>query len=79
MGWSPPKKITYVLSILFFILGVILVIEVTWGVLNFYSILPDVTIFQPTLNSGEFWLVIGLFLMFLAWFLLILGVRIKGI
>lgn len=79
MGWSPPKKITYVLSILFFILGVILVIEVAFGVLSFYSILPLITIFQPTLNSEDVWLIIGLFLMFLAWFLLILGVRIKGI
>ena len=79
MGWSPPKKITYVLSILFFILGVILVIEVTWGVMSFYAILPAITMFQPTLSSGEVWLIIGLFLMFLAWFLLILGVRVKGI
>ena len=79
MGWSPPKKITYVLSIIFFILGVILVIELIWHVMGFYSFIPAITFFQPTLSSDDIWLIIGLFLMFLAWFLLILGVRVRGI
>ena len=78
MSWSPPKKITYVLSIIFFILGVLLVIELLWGVIGFYPFLPAITFFQPTLSSDEVWMIIGLFLMFLAWFLLILGVRVRG-
>jgi hypothetical protein len=79
MAWSPPKKITYVLSIIFFILGMILIIELIWGVIGFYSFLPAITFFQPNLSSGEVWMIIGLFLMFLAWILLILGVRVRGI
>jgi hypothetical protein len=77
MSWSPPKKITYVLSIIFFILGIILVIELLWGVIGFYPFLPAITFF-PTLSSDEVWMIIGLFLIFLAWFLLILGVRVRG-
>jgi hypothetical protein len=79
MGWSPPKKITYVLSILFFIIGLLFAIEFIWGVLYFGVYLPPLNFFAPTLTSGEVWWIISLFLMFLGWFLLILGIRVKGL
>ncbi|MHA1671759.1 MAG: hypothetical protein ACTSV5_14465 [Promethearchaeota archaeon] len=78
MAWTPPKKITWILSFIFMILGLVLVIELSWGVMKFYSYLPALTFLEPTLNSYSVWLIIGLFLMFFAWLLLILGVRIKG-
>ena len=78
MAWTPPKKMTVILSFIFVVLGLILLIELTWGVMGFYSILPALTFFEPTLNSGEVWFIIGLFCMFFAWLLLVLGVRVKG-
>ncbi|MHA1914545.1 MAG: hypothetical protein ACW986_15055 [Promethearchaeota archaeon] len=42
----------------------------------FGGILPTLTL--GTLTSGETWAVIGLILVFLAWFLMFLGVRLKG-
>ena len=79
MGWSPPKKITYYLSWIFFILGLVLIIELIWGIIGFYPYLPALDFFLPTLTSGEVYFIIALFLMFLAWFLLIVGVRVRGI
>jgi len=79
MGWSPPKKITYVLSWIFFILGIVLIIELIWGVLSFYAFLPALDFFLPTLTSKEIYYIIALFFIFLAWFLLIVGVRVRGI
>ena len=79
MGWSPPKKITYVLSVLFFLLGLVLMIELIWGILYFGAYLPAIDFFAPTLSSYEVYLIIALFLMFLGWFLMILGVRVKGL
>ncbi|MHA1192524.1 MAG: hypothetical protein ACTSP9_09530 [Promethearchaeota archaeon] len=78
MAWTPPKKMTVILSFIFVVLGLILLIELTWRVMNFYSILPALAFFEPTLNSDEVWLIIGLFCMFFAWLLMVLGVRIKG-
>ena len=79
MAWTPPKKITVILSFIFVVLGLILLIEIIWGVMNFYSFLPAITFFAPTFSSAEVYLIIGLFLMFFAWLLMVLGVRIKGL
>ena len=78
MAWTPPTKITVIVSFIFVVLGLILLIELIWGVMGFYSFLPALTFLEPTLNSAEVYLIIGLFLMFFAWFLMILGVRVKG-
>ena len=78
MAWTPPKKMTVILSFIFVVLGLILLIELIWGVMGFYSILPALAFFEPTLNSAEVWFIIGLFCMFFAWLLLVLGVRVKG-
>jgi hypothetical protein len=79
MAWTPPTKITVIFSFIFVVLGLILLIELIWGPMGFYSSLPLLTFAEPTLSSKDVWYIIGLFLMFFAWFLLLLGVRIKGL
>ena len=79
MAWTPPKKITVILSFIFVVLGLLLVLEVYFQFMGFYSILPALAFLEPTLNSDEVWFIIGLFLMFFAWLLLVLGVRLKGL
>ena len=78
MAWTPPTKITVIVSFIFVVLGLILLIELIWGVMSFYSSLPLLTFAEPTLSSEEVWYIIGLFCMFFGWFLMILGVRVKG-
>ena len=79
MAWTPPKKSTYILSFIFMILGLVLFIEVYFQVMGLYSYLPTLTFFTPTLNSDEVWVIIALVLIFLAWFLMVLGVRVNGL
>ncbi len=79
MAWTPPTKLTVIVSFICVVLGLILLIELIWGVMGFYSVLPVLTFLEPNLSSYDVWLVIGLFLMFFAWFLMILGVRVKGL
>ncbi|MHA1106739.1 MAG: hypothetical protein ACTSPN_13640 [Promethearchaeota archaeon] len=78
MVWTPPKKSTVILSFIFMVLGLVLLIELLWTPMGFYSILPALTFLEPTLNSAEVWLIIGLFLIFFAWLLMVLGVRVRG-
>ena len=56
MGWSPPKKITVVISLFLLVFGLLLGVVGT-GIME----LPQ------------------LVLLFLAWFLVILGVTMRGI
>ena len=79
MAWTPPTKIVMVLSTIFVFLGLILLIELIWGSMGFYSSLPLLTFAEPNLNSKEVWYIIGLFCMFFAWLLLVIGVRMVGL
>lgn len=79
MAWTPPKKSTWILSFILMILGLVLFIEVYFQVMGLYSNFPALTFFAPTLSSDEVWVIIALFLIFLAWFLMVIGVRLKGI
>ena len=79
MAWTPPKKSTYILSFILMILGLVFFIEVYFQVMGLYTYLPTLTFLEPTLNSDEVWVIIALFLMFFAWFLMVLGVRVKGL
>lgn len=73
MGWSPPTKVTVIFSLLFLLGGLFILIELFF---NFFGILPAFSL--GTLSSTETWGVIGMVLVFLAWFLMYLGVQIKG-
>ena len=79
MAWTPPKKSTWIISFILMILGLVLIIDLNWLPMGLYELLPALTFFEPTLGSFEVWFIIALFLMFFAWFLMVLAVRVKGL
>ena len=73
MAWTPPSKITVILSFLCVAGGLFILVEVLLGLT---AILPVLAL--GTFSSQETWGIIGMALVFLAWFLMFLGVRMKG-
>ncbi len=74
MPWTPPTKFTVVFSFLLLVVGLFILIELFF---NLTDILPVITF--GNFNSTESWAIIGMALVFLAWFLMFLGVILKGI
>ena len=74
MAWTPPTKWTVIFS--FFVLsgGLFVLTEL---LLEYTSVLPILAL--GTFSSNETWGIIGMGLVFLAWFLMFLGVRLKGL
>ncbi len=73
MAWTPPSKITVILSFLCVAAGLFILVELFF---TLTGILPVLAL--GTLSSTETWGIIGMALVFLAWFLMFLGVRLKG-
>ncbi|MFX0023596.1 MAG: hypothetical protein ACFE9S_14815 [Candidatus Hermodarchaeota archaeon] len=72
MGWTPPTKFTVILAFLLMVFGIFIlldVIDLLWiGFLPYFEI------------AGKHgWIVISLIVFFLSWFLLFLGVKLKGL
>ncbi len=67
MGWSPPKKITVTISLLFEILGLFLGL-VAFGIIQLedFSLSPEYEI-------------VGLVLCFVGWLILLAGVLVRGL
>ncbi|MBD3212792.1 MAG: hypothetical protein GF311_09300 [Candidatus Lokiarchaeota archaeon] len=76
MTYSPPKKITVVISFLLLALGIILMVSIYW-IPAVWDTLSTITI--GTLSPIEFWVIIGLGLVFLSWLLLFIGINYRGI
>jgi len=74
MGWSPPTKVTVILALLCLIGGLFIFIEFFFSV--FGGILPPLALGPFT--SDQTWGIIGMALVFFAWFLMYLGVQITG-
>jgi len=74
MAWTPPTKFTVLFSFLLLAGGLFILIEHFFSLLN---ILPLLT-FGP-FTSDQWWGIFGMGLVFLAWFLMFLGVRLKGL
>ena len=74
MAWTPPTKFTVMFSFLCLAGGLFILIELLLGL---YSILPVLDL--VTFSSSEIWGILGMVLVFLAWFLMFLGVRVKGL
>ncbi|MBY9019560.1 MAG: hypothetical protein KGD67_00785 [Candidatus Lokiarchaeota archaeon] len=74
MAWTPPSKFTVIFSFLLVAGGLFILIELFFA---FTGILPALAL--GPLSSTETWGIIGMGLVFLAWFLMFLGVRLKGI
>ncbi|MBY9016503.1 MAG: hypothetical protein KGD68_12480 [Candidatus Lokiarchaeota archaeon] len=74
MAWTPPSKFTVVFSFLLLAGGLFILID------QFFlipGILPNLTF--GTFTSDQWWGIFGMGLVFLAWFLMFLGVRLKGL
>ena len=74
MAWTPPTKITVILSFLCLAGGLLILAELLLGLTTLLPVLALGT-FSPT----ETWGIIGMALVFLAWFLMFLGVKLKGL
>ncbi len=74
MAWTPPTKWTVVFSFLVLAGGLFVLSEL---LLEYTNVLP--TLALGTFSSAEVWGMIGMGLVFLAWFLMFLGVRLKGL
>ena len=68
MGWSPPKKVTMVVSVFVVLIGLVLGLAAN-GL--FAVTLP---LFDSTI-----WNLIALFIVFLGWLLMVLGVIVRGL
>ena len=73
MAWTPPSKFTVTISFLFLAIGLFLLVELFFILPN---ILPPLNI--GTFSSDQWYGIIGMTCVFLAWFLMFLGVRMKG-
>ncbi len=74
MAWTPPTKFTVLFSFLLLAGGLFILIEHFFALTG---ILPHLTF--GTFTSDQWWGIFGMGLVFLAWFLMFLGVRLKGL
>ncbi len=73
MAWTPPTKFTVMFSFLCLAVGLLILIEHLFSL----GILPPLIF--GTFTSDQWWGIFGMALVFLAWFLMFLGVRVKGL
>ena len=72
MGWTPPTKATVILTFLLMAFGIFILLDLSGWIWS--SFLPYFPI--GTLHG---WHVIAVIVLFLSWFILFLGVRLKGL
>ena len=75
MAWTPPSKFIVVLTFLMWAGGLFLLVDLTWSLTGLAY--PVIAI--GGLSSGEVWFIIGLGLLGLAWLLMFLAVKLKGL
>ncbi len=71
-GWTPPSKFIVLLTGLLMVFGIFIFMDLYMAI--WPSILP---VFLIGPYNG--WLIIGLILFFLTWFLFFMGVKLSGI
>ena len=74
MAWTPPTKITVIISFLLLAGGLFVLSELLLG---YTAVLPPLPL--GAFSSTEVWGMIAMGLVFLAWFLMFLGVKVKGL
>ncbi|MHA1265476.1 MAG: hypothetical protein ACTSRS_09600 [Candidatus Helarchaeota archaeon] len=72
MGWSPPRKITVVFSVLILILGLAIGLVATG-----FLVIPELEAFFGGNTSLMF--LVSLILLGLAWLILLIGVLVRGL
>ena len=74
MAWTPPTKFTVFFAFLLLAGGLFILIEHFFALTG---ILPPLSF--GTFTSDQWWGIFGMGLVFLAYFLMFLGVRLKGL
>jgi len=74
MAWTPPTKWTVIFSFLILVGGMFVLSEL---LLEYTNVLPPLAL--GAFSSAEVWGMIAMGLVFIAWFLMFLGVRLKGL
>ena len=72
MGWTPPSKFIVIITFILMAFGIFIFMELNM------DLWPDIL---PVINVAGYnvWVLLGLILFFLTWFLFFLGVKLKGI
>ena len=74
MAWTPPTKFTVIFSFLVLAGGMFVLSELLLG---YTAVLPPLAL--GAFSSTEVWGMIAMGLVFFAWFLMFLGVKLKGL
>ena len=74
MGWTPPSKFIVVITFLLMAFGIAIFMDINMGL--WPSFLAG---FAFNIGTYDGWVIIGLILVFLTWFLFFLGVKLTGI
>jgi hypothetical protein len=79
VAWTPPSKFTVMISLLLCIFGIFILYD-----LGFLYTAGDSILIETDFKIGDFsvyetWMFIAIVVLFLAWFLMFLGVRLKGL
>lgn len=77
--YSPPKKITVILSFLLLALGIYILAEVIFEILPDIFLLFDIGVALPDITNQQAWGAVGIFCVVLSWILFYLGITLRGI
>lgn len=79
IAYSPPKKITVILSFLLLALGIYIIAEVTFEILPDIFLLFDIGVAIPDITNSQAWGFVGIVCVVLSWILFFLGINLRGI
>ncbi|TFF99780.1 MAG: hypothetical protein EU541_04055 [Promethearchaeota archaeon] len=79
MPYSPPKKITVILSLLLLALGVSIIFAVIFGVFPEFLLDFNFTAAIEDVSDSQAWGFIGMIFVCLSWILFYLGITMRGI
>jgi len=79
VAWTPPTKFTVIISFLICVLGIYILVDLGFLLPEGDSILIDTDFKIGDFSVYETWMFIAIVVLFLAWFLMFLGVRLKGL
>lgn len=77
--YSPPKKITVILSFLLLALGIYILAEVIFEILPDVFQLFDIGVALPDITNQQAWGAVGIFCVALSWILFFLSINLRGV
>lgn len=79
MGWTPPSKFTVIISFLLCALGIFILYDLAFFLPENEGVISEMDFKIGDFNLYETWMLIAMVVLFLTWFLMFLGVRLKGL